>query len=207
MTIVSDNTQTRRQREHIRHKHDILMAAEAVFVEKGYNGATIADIAQRSEFSVGSIYNFFSGKADLCRSVMLRIAQERVDDARALIRTGFPSEEEAFRAIIRAWISHHARHGAFLHMMMEHMHTHQQRPSEEVKKLLDEYRDLIRAFFAKGIESGFFRPCTADCLFIAYEGICHSFVFQMERQRKKSLEETGEALQTTLMTLFVVGKE
>lgn len=206
MTIHSDKPQTRRQREHIRHQNDILMAAEEVFVEKGYSGATIADIAQRSEFSVGSIYNFFSGKADLCHSVMLRIAQERIDEAQTLTQTQFPSEEEAFRAIIHAWIAHHARHGAFLHMMMELMHTHQQKPSEEVRKLIDGYRDIILAFFEKGIASGFFRPCTAENLFFAYEGICHSFVFQMERQQKKTPDETEKALQQTLMTLFVAGK-
>jgi AcrR family transcriptional regulator len=43
----------------------IVRAATAVFAEKGYHGATIADVVARSGLSVGAIYTHFKGKDEL----------------------------------------------------------------------------------------------------------------------------------------------
>src|ERR1700752_1866279 len=43
----------------------IIRAATAVFAEKGYHRATIADVVARSGLSVGAIYTHFRGKDEL----------------------------------------------------------------------------------------------------------------------------------------------
>jgi AcrR family transcriptional regulator len=43
----------------------VLAAAAEVFVEKGYEPASIADLVERSGVSVGSIYHHFGGKAEV----------------------------------------------------------------------------------------------------------------------------------------------
>jgi AcrR family transcriptional regulator len=43
----------------------IIRAALEVFAEKGYHGATIADVVGRSGLSVGAIYTYFKGKDEL----------------------------------------------------------------------------------------------------------------------------------------------
>jgi AcrR family transcriptional regulator len=43
----------------------IVRAALEVFGEKGYHGATIADVVRRSGLSVGAIYTYFAGKEEL----------------------------------------------------------------------------------------------------------------------------------------------
>src|SRR5277367_3091171 len=44
---------------------DILLAARAVFTEKGYGDALISDIAERAGVVEGSLYRFFANKRDL----------------------------------------------------------------------------------------------------------------------------------------------
>ncbi len=52
--------------EHEQQVRDrIVRAATAVFAEKGYHGATIADVVARSGLSVGAIYTHFRGKDEL----------------------------------------------------------------------------------------------------------------------------------------------
>lgn len=46
-------------------RQEILDAASAVFVEKGYANATMNDIAARADVSTGSIYRYFENKRDL----------------------------------------------------------------------------------------------------------------------------------------------
>lgn len=61
----------RRQQELLSQNH-LLDAAEAVFAEKGFAGATVKEIAERSEFSVGAVYQFFESKEAVLRGVMRR---------------------------------------------------------------------------------------------------------------------------------------
>ena len=53
---------TRRERERQRHRKEILEAATELFIEKGYIGTTMQDIAERAEFAVGTLYRFFESK-------------------------------------------------------------------------------------------------------------------------------------------------
>jgi AcrR family transcriptional regulator len=54
----------------IDRRRQILDAALAAFLEKGYAATSIADIRARSGASTGSIYHFFSGKGALAEALL-----------------------------------------------------------------------------------------------------------------------------------------
>jgi AcrR family transcriptional regulator len=56
----------------------ILEAAAAVIAEKGYEGATMAEIAARSCTKIGSLYRFFPNKASLADTLVVS-ARENLD--------------------------------------------------------------------------------------------------------------------------------
>jgi AcrR family transcriptional regulator len=56
----------------------ILEAAAAVIAEKGYEGATMAEIAARSSTKIGSLYRFFPNKQSLADTIVVG-ARENVD--------------------------------------------------------------------------------------------------------------------------------
>jgi AcrR family transcriptional regulator len=56
----------------------ILEAAAAVIAEKGYEGATMAEIAVRSSTKIGSLYRFFPNKESLADTIVVS-ARENVD--------------------------------------------------------------------------------------------------------------------------------
>jgi AcrR family transcriptional regulator len=56
----------------------ILEAAAAVINEKGYEGATMAEIAARSGTKIGSLYRFFPNKESLADTIVLS-ARENID--------------------------------------------------------------------------------------------------------------------------------
>ncbi len=60
------------QFEEIRNKtkKQILEAGLKVFAEKGYHGASMAEIAKEAGVSKGLAYNYFSGKKDLAEAVV-----------------------------------------------------------------------------------------------------------------------------------------
>ena len=68
-------TSLRRQRRIAARRLQILNAAEAIFVAKGYHGATTRHIAEKADLAEGTLYNYFPSKRELFFGVM----QRRVD--------------------------------------------------------------------------------------------------------------------------------
>src|SRR5476649_2387805 len=64
----------KRQRGRIRVAA-IMDAAAALFAEKGYDAATMTEIAAHSGTAIGSLYRFFPNKEALADSLLLRYAQ------------------------------------------------------------------------------------------------------------------------------------
>jgi AcrR family transcriptional regulator len=66
---------TRAERSE-RNRSRVLGAAREVFLERGYHGATVEQIADAAGFSTGVVYSQFGGKADL----FLALLTERIED-------------------------------------------------------------------------------------------------------------------------------
>lgn len=68
------------QRAHVHErKTQILTAAAQVFADKGFERATIADIARVAGLAEGSIYNYFKNKGDLLVSIPRQIVQPPIE--------------------------------------------------------------------------------------------------------------------------------
>lgn len=80
---------SRKERE-LQFRMDIVIdAAEEVFAEFSYAKASVEEIAQRAEISVGTLYNLFHSKEEVYRAVVSRAqgsffdeVERRIDDAR-----------------------------------------------------------------------------------------------------------------------------
>ena len=75
-------TRSRNPKEERRLLHQelsrtqLLDAAEEIFGQKGFHDTTLKEIADRADFSVGSVYSFFQNKDDLYVNVWLRRGAE-----------------------------------------------------------------------------------------------------------------------------------
>ncbi|MEM1096870.1 MAG: TetR/AcrR family transcriptional regulator [Bacteroidota bacterium] len=63
---------SRRERERLARREAMLEAAALVFAERGFDNATLDEIAQRAEFGKGTLYNYFSSKDELLLAVIER---------------------------------------------------------------------------------------------------------------------------------------
>lgn len=81
---------TRREREKLRQKEDMLSAALSLFSEKGYHNVSMQEIAQKAEFAIGTLYKFFRNKEDLYRTLML----EKVDEFQATLINAVEQKED-----------------------------------------------------------------------------------------------------------------
>jgi AcrR family transcriptional regulator len=81
----------------------ILQAAAAVFAEKGFDAATIRDVARAAGVAEGSIYLYFKNKQDLLVHLPRQFIQPPVESLRAasMSATAAPTPEELLSAIVR----------------------------------------------------------------------------------------------------------
>ena len=67
---------SRRERERLRQRRDMLDAALDLFTLKGYHNVTMHEIAEKAEFAVGTLYKFFKNKEDLYKALILERLEE-----------------------------------------------------------------------------------------------------------------------------------
>lgn len=70
----------RKERERLFRKKEIIDAAVKIFAAKGFNSATLEDIAGSAEFGKGTLYNYFQGKEEIYRAIIdeVIINQEQI---------------------------------------------------------------------------------------------------------------------------------
>ncbi|MBN1292749.1 MAG: TetR/AcrR family transcriptional regulator [Candidatus Latescibacteria bacterium] len=85
---------SRREREKLAHRQDILDAATRVFAKKGFFNATLDEIAQEAEFSKGALYLYFNNKEDLLYTIMKEKTSKIDEFVEEILNEGIPFKEE-----------------------------------------------------------------------------------------------------------------
>jgi AcrR family transcriptional regulator len=62
----------RKEREKLQRRRDIIDAAEKVFFSRGFESATMDEIAEMAELSKGTLYLYFRSKEDLQFAIFMR---------------------------------------------------------------------------------------------------------------------------------------
>src|SRR4030042_2790998 len=93
-------TLTRKEREKVRHREEILKAALSLFSNKGFHNVSMQDIAAESEFAVGTLYNFFPSKEQLF-SELLNDCAGKIYEMLWPILAGDEREDVKLRTFIR----------------------------------------------------------------------------------------------------------
>ncbi len=83
--IMSDEKLTRKERERVSQREEIMRHALRLFSEKGYHSVTMQQIADESEYAVGTIYNHFENKESLYSSIILGSLKEHIDEVISLL--------------------------------------------------------------------------------------------------------------------------
>lgn len=68
--IPEEKKLSRKEREAASRRSEVIEAAGRLFVSKGFEATSLQEIAEASEFSIGTLYNFFENKEDLYFAVI-----------------------------------------------------------------------------------------------------------------------------------------
>lgn len=104
--------EARRQQRIDLSREQILDTAEQLFGERGYHDSGLKEVAERCEFSVGSVYSFFDGKDALYQAVLLRRSDGQVAEMHR-IADGTASADKRLLEMARLQIDYFRRYPAW----------------------------------------------------------------------------------------------
>lgn len=175
---VTDARLGRREREKLAHRREILKAAERVFAEKGFDFATMEDVAKAAEFSIGAIYRFFDNKEALRGEVLENIAEEFYAEFTAVIeRDAQPLD--AITSVVQLRLRQSEEHSAFLRRIMDSKPGSQASPDQAIppscRKRYDAYLEDLASLLAKAVAAGQARKGDPVYMALALEGAMNAF--------------------------------
>jgi AcrR family transcriptional regulator len=148
----------RKEREKEQRRVAIIDAAEAVFFTRGFDNATMDDIAGQAELSKGTIYLYFQSKDELHFEIMERGNQILLGHMERRMDPGLPGRQN-LRILGEAFVEFSNLHPDYFKAMMsfQSRDVEQQKINEQKLKNFIEGRSsvsLLKAIVIKGITDG-----------------------------------------------------
>lgn len=172
---------SRKEREFLAHREEILSAAEKVFAAKGFFPTTMSDIARRAEFGTGTLYKYFKSKEEL----YFTLIDEKVEEINRLVKTELSQKNSAverIKKVLRLQFEFIERNRDFFRIYISERSRFEWTVKDDLGKGLHEkmvsYIDILSEVIRQGIKKGEFRSMDPRDLAHAFVGIVNSFVFE-----------------------------
>lgn len=196
----------RKQREKERRREEIIHAAGKVFSTKGFNTATMEEIASKAELSPGTLYLYFKNKEELHTSLSIDLLKYLGIEIQKVVDQEI-SVEAKIQKFCDVFINLYDYNPSILinlfHLQSgETLHNLSDEVMEQLKKYSTLAHGAISAVVREGIEAGIFideHPVAlADILWASYAGIV------LWVDSKRLLDDQKDFVKPTLKTAFKI---
>jgi len=178
---MAEKQLSRRERERLRHRKEILEAALELFSEKGFHNVSMLEIAKKAEFAIGTLYKFFQNKEDLYKALVLEQSEkfhnalgqaiEKPDDEIEKLRNFVRAKGEVFRAnvsMIRLYFAE--TRGASFNIMAG--------LDSDIRERYGHFLEKLASVFASGMEKKRFQKIASPYyLAVTIESLTNAFLF------------------------------
>ncbi len=175
---------TRKQKQQLQRREDILDAAEIVLALKGFHSVTVDDIAEKAEYSVGTIYNMFKSKDHLYHQLLSSRFEVFLGEMLSAVENA-DGPIDAVKAYIESKIDICQRNPYFLKLYVRERlgdrFVNNELWSEDVEPFCNKLYEVLQEKFKQGIQQGVFVSGIdpADMV-VAVEGVTDGFMYRGE---------------------------
>ncbi len=174
---------SRREQRRLQHqglsRAQLLDAAEEVFGRKGFHEATLKEVAELAEFSVGSVYSFFTNKDDLFRQIFVRRGDEFMPGMRATLQPDDGTPTEQLHHLVDFEVGFFREHPRFGRLYLRYSSATMISTDREIDAAMsanyDESMRLQAQLFERGQAAGEFLPGEPQVLARLFSGIISAY--------------------------------
>ena len=172
---------SRKDREYLRHRQEILKVALKLFSEKGFHNVSMHEIAEKSEFAVGTLYKFFSNKEELYKALMLEASNVFHSLLMAALATS-GNELEKIKACVEARIKVFLDNLDYVRLYLAETRgagfNVKAGLDTDIKVRYEQFLKKLANVFESGIKRRVFKKFDPYLLAVALDGISNAFLFQ-----------------------------
>ena len=194
-----DQRSQRKQREYEARREEILLAAERMFSQNGFFKTSMAEIAEASQFAMGTVYRFFKSKEEIYISLVEVKVEELLNLLQEATKSGSTAPEK-LREVIRVKLAFADQNRDFFRIYVSEWSgfewTVKSAFGDRVWKKYLAQIDLVANLIKEGIKAGEFRKVNPKDTSLALHGMLNStiYVWILQAGPKESLVDKGEWL-------------
>ena len=179
--MIQKEKLSRKQRDRLRHRDEILAAALGLFSERGYHNVSMQEVAETAEFSVGTLYNLFESKEALLDELMASNTQKIIAAILGIL-DGPGDAAKRLRILFRRQPELMEEHGAFIKLHFAEVgpyaagHAHTGAAKDEFRIVLD---TRLSQLIASGVEKHLFRDVDPMITAKAIHAFMESMAFEI----------------------------
>jgi AcrR family transcriptional regulator len=178
--VTSLRDERRREKDRVGREH-ILDAAEQVFGQKGFHTATLKEVAEKAEFSVGALYAFFEGKDDLFAQILERQGRALLDDLEQAV-AGASTAVDKLHRLADVQVAYFRSRPDFYRLFQRELGgttwTLRASLNERGYERYLEVMDFESGVFAEGVGSGELRDDDPATMAALFSGMMQAYIAQ-----------------------------
>ncbi len=194
-------TLTRKERDDLRKREEILEAALEIFATRGFHSTTMAHISKVSQYPLGTIYKYFPGKKEMYHDLVINrvrdlgqilfgIRQDPELGVSGKLRACLFAQADFYRAnrdVVRIYISERNNLDAVAMPKL----------NEKVNRFHEKMVLLFQDIFDQGISNGEFKKNPSQDMALLFGDIVHSAAWASLFR-----DENGKELEKRLSMVF-----
>ncbi len=137
----------------------------AVFIEQGFAGAKVVDIAKRAKSAKGTVYLYFETKEQLFEAVVRQYIQPTHVDMRAMAKNFSGSSSEMLSMILHRFYAEfvgNEQRRSIMRILISEGHRFPELTEYYYKEIISKAEKMIKQIIKRGIDSGEFRESPAQ---------------------------------------------
>jgi len=160
VTPSKRKSQPRWKRRKEARPEELVAAALDVFVERGYEAATLADVARHAGVTKGTIYLYFESKEALFKAVVRETIVPVIAQGEALAQSFTGSARELLERLVREYwrLVGETRLAGIPKLMMAEAATFPELTSFYYDEVVTRGHRLMAGVIERGVKNGEFRP-------------------------------------------------
>ncbi|MBN1300441.1 MAG: TetR/AcrR family transcriptional regulator [Melioribacteraceae bacterium] len=170
---------SRKEREREFKRSEILSAALELFAAKGFINTTLDEIAEKSEFGKGTIYNYFQNKEEIYTAIVENVFNDFLQNFRSIDLSTVTFREfttQVIRFMFSYCFNNQAAFKVMAHKRLEVIGDTPHPFSDNIKKVSKQLNSIQTRKLEKAIENGEIKGTDSQKLIALIRGTVFSYI-------------------------------
>ncbi len=185
--LSDDSSLSRKDRERLFKRREILLAACKIFSEKGFELATLDEIAEASEYGKGTLYNYFQNKEDIYNALLEAILLDYVEILKNISSSSdnlYDFMYKVTESLFKYSINNENTFLLLINMRGNLRGDEIINKFEKIKILIEEINAIYLKFIDDAIDKNIIRNIDKTALLVLYRNMMFAYIYHLKYCKK-----------------------